>query len=699
MKKLTTLFLFALLPLMASASTLIDGIYYNFSGIEATVTYYSVLSSSNQTAYTGSVIIPSMVRYGSSTYRVTEIGDDAFRSCSGLTSVTIPNSVTSIGKDAFSGCSGLTSVTIPNSVTCIGDYAFRYCSGLTSVTIPNSVTSIGWAAFMGCSSLTSITIPNSVTSIVNSAFAGCSGLKSITIPNSVTTIGQGAFSGCSNLTSITIPNSVTSIGSEVFYNCSSLTSVEIPNSVTSIEGYAFSGCSGLKSVTIGDGVTSIGVYAFRYCSGLTSVTIPNSVTSIGRYAFSGCSNLKSITIPNSVIEVEDHAFNGTVWYNNQPNGLVYAGKVAYEYKGTMPENTSITLEEGTLGVSSSAFYGCSGLKSIFLPNSVTSIGSSAFRNCSGLTSVTIGNSVTSIGSSAFYNCSSLTSVKINSNDIVSNSYTSSSNIGSVFGSQVTEYILGDDVIEIGNYAFYNCSSLTSVTIPNSVTTIGNSTFSGCSSLTSVTIPNSVTSIGIYAFSGCSGLKSVVVGNNINSIGQDAFGNCKELLDVYCYARKGPSTHNFAFNGADIQFAVLHVLEISINGYKTTVPWSGFGNIIALTDSDPTPEIESEPARKCDTPTITYADGKVTFSCGTEGAELHYKYSKEGVGNEAEIPQSLNVTVYATKDGYENSEVATKEINVSSASGIRGDVNLDGTVSMPDAMFIVNKILNGKFPDE
>ncbi len=155
----------------------------------------------------------------------TKIFDGAFRNCSSLTSIEIPNSVTSIGSYAFRGCSSLTSIEIPNSVTNIGDYAFYDCDSLTSVTIPDSVTSIGAGAFYGCSSLTSVTIGNSVTSI-----------------------GSYAFEDCSSLTSIEIPNSVTSIGSYAFEDCSSLTSIEIPNSVTSIGSYAFCGCVNLKTV-------------------------------------------------------------------------------------------------------------------------------------------------------------------------------------------------------------------------------------------------------------------------------------------------------------------------------------------------------------------------------------------------------------------------------------------------------------------
>ena len=502
-----------------------------FSSSSANPLYYVKHIYSDENNEITDLVIPNSV---------TSIGSRAFEGCSGLTSVTIPNSVTSIGSSAFSGCSGLTSVTIPNSVTSIGISAFESCSSLTLVTIPNSVTSIGSSAFDGCSGLTSVTIPNSVTSIGNSAFDGCSGLTSVTIGNSVTSIGSMAFYGCSGLTSVTIGNSVTSIGGSAFFDCSGLkkvivpdiaawceisfsgyaanplyyakhifsdenteiTDLVIPNSVTSIGDYAFDGCSGLTSVTIGNSVTSIGSSAFAYCSGLTSVTIPNSVTSIGgsafyncsgltsveipngvtsigRSAFCVCSSLTSITIPNSVTSIGDDAFYITAWYNNQPEGLIYLGKVAYKYKGTMPKNTAIDLEEGTTEIANEAFYNCYGLTSITIPNSVTSIGDHAFCNCSGLTSITIPNSVSSIGGSAFAGCSGMTSVTI-----------------------------GNSVTSIGDCAFFECSGLTSVTIPNSVTTIGIYAFYNCRSLTSVTIPNSVTSIGEYAFYACSSLKEI-----------------------------------------------------------------------------------------------------------------------------------------------------------------------------------------------
>ena len=407
-------------------------IYYyitSSSDLTVAVTYQGTSCSEYSNEYSGEVTIPESVSYDGNTYSVTSIGIQAFKGCTGLTSITIPNSVTSIGNSAFSDCSGLKSVTIPSSVTSIGSGAFASCSGLTSIEIPNGVTSIGDYAFRDCSGLTSVTIGNSVTSIGNYAFWKCSGLTSVTIPNSVTTIGIYAFYNCRSLTSVTIPNSVTSIFGYAFHGCSGLTSVTIPNSVTSISYCAFSGCSGLTSITIPNSVTSIGDYAFDNCSGLTSITIPNSVTTIGSRAFYGCSSLTSVTIPNSVTSIGADAFSGTAWYNNQPEGLVYIGKVAYKYKGTMPKNTVIDLEEGTLGIAGDAFYNCSGLTSVTIPNSVKTIGWGAFYGCSGLTSVTIPNSVTSIGGGAFEKCSGLSTV-----------------------------ILPDDLVSIGNSAFPNKST-------------------------------------------------------------------------------------------------------------------------------------------------------------------------------------------------------------------------------------------------
>lgn len=201
---------------------------------------------------------------------------------------------------------------------------------------------------------------------------------------SVTSIGAFAFHSCSNLTSITIPYGVTSIGGWAFFDCVSLTSVTIPNSVTSIGECAFFNNS-LTSIDIPNSVISIGSSAFEGCDELTSVTIPNSVTTIGSCAFLGCDALTSITIPNSVTSIGGNAFHLTQWYDNQPDGLVYIGKVAYKYKGTLPADASITIKDGTLGIAGSAFEDCRSLTSVTIPNSVTNIGFEAFARCENLT--------------------------------------------------------------------------------------------------------------------------------------------------------------------------------------------------------------------------------------------------------------------------------------------------------------------------
>ena len=601
------------------------------------------------------------------------IADYAFLGCRSLTSVTIPDSVTSIGDQAFNGCTNLTNATIGNGVTSIGEYAFSSCTSLKSVTIPNSITSIDEYAFWGCTSLKFVTyngtksqcksiegyyniskiikctdgiigggntvtidslkyimyydtvslvgytvtpenlmIPESisyedenenyefkVTSIGKSAFKGCTSLTSVTIPNSVTSIGSYAFEDCTSLTSVTIPDSVTSIGYHAFYDCTSLTSIDYNGTVSqlkSIKGYG----NVLKIIKCTDGiigngntvtvdnlkykiyddtatlvgytdspenlvisknisyggytlnVTSIGDSAFEDCTSLTSVNYSGTKSqwkaiTIGSdnyyltHAFIKCTdgiigNGNTVTIDNLKYKIYDDTAS-LVGYTDTPENLVISKNISYEgytlNVTSIGESafsdctslTSVTIPDSVTSIGDSAFYNCTSLTSVTIPDSVTSIGKYAFYKCTSLTSVTIPDNVTSIGDSAFSDCTSLTSITI------PDSVTSISNFAFYKCTSLTSVTVPDSVTSIGNYAFNGCTSLTSVTIPNSVTNIGESAFNGCTSLTSVTIPNSVTNIGESAFNGCTSLTSVTIPDSVTSIGHSALSGCSNLKSV------------------------------------------------------------------------------------------------------------------------------------------------------------------------
>ncbi|MBR3835979.1 MAG: leucine-rich repeat domain-containing protein, partial [Clostridia bacterium] len=459
------------------------------------------------------------------------------------------------------------NLTIENGVTSIGELSFTYCYNLTSVTIPDSVIHIADDAFLGCDSLigitvgennpayssdeygvlfnkdktiliryphgnerTSYTTPDSVTSIYNCAFSACTNLTNVTIPNSVTSIGDYAFSNCTSLTSITIPDSVTSIGYCAFSYCENLTNIIVDenNTVCSSDEYGvlfnkdkteliqYPAGNERISYTIPDSVTSIGDYAFAKCDSLANITIPDGVTSIGDYAFYYCSSLDTVYYNGTQTQWNEI----TIGESNDP--LLNAEIVflvddrAIVDSGTCGENlTWILYEDGELVIS-----GTGEMTDYSFPTDAP-----WYNNRSLIKTVTIEDGVTSIGNYAFYDCDSLTNITI------PNGVTSIGSRAFSLCDSLTSITIPDSVTSIGNSAFYHCYGLTSVTIPASVTRIEEWAFADCGNLIELMISDGVISIGDFAFSSCSKLEKITIPVSITSIGNKAFSGAESLVSI------------------------------------------------------------------------------------------------------------------------------------------------------------------------
>ena len=524
--------------------------------------------------------------------------------------------------------------------------------------ITYDVTTIGSNAFGKNCKATSITIPNSITTMENNAFYVNYNLKKV-IVNDLAAWCRISFSNeysnplyCAyhlysdentEIKDLIIPEGVDSIEDRAFIRCTALTSINIPTSVKNIGASAFQDCTALTTINSASSVTDIGASAFQGCTGLTYIDIPTSVTNIGASAFKGCTNLISINIPNSVKTLGESTFSGC------------------------KNLSSIDIPSSVTYIADNLFVQCEKLSSVNIPQGVTKIGAGAFTYCINLTSINIPNSVTSIGNSAFSTCYILQSITI-----------------------------PNSVISIGESAFLYCNALTSITIPNSVTSIGSDAFN-CPKVESVIIGEGISTIKLGAFN-CPSLKNLEIGSNVKSIEKNNFYNCKNLETVKCKAvsvpqltNPWPGGSNDVFSNCYIEYAKLIVPDESIDAYKAAAVWKNFGTIEGFGGTIPQTE-------KCATPTIHYANGQLTFECETEGVTYQTTITSTDVNsyysNTINLTGKYLVKVYATKQGFDNSDPATAEINLleGSGSGIKGDVNNDKYVNMSDVTDIINIIL-------
>ena len=335
---------------------------------------------------------------------VTNVGNNAFSSCTVLDKVYLSADVTSIGAYAFSGCQSLRIIAIDGDVSSIGSYAFQNCSNLVYFKVPDGITSIGSGAFKYCTNLANIYLPDGITSIGYEAFRDCGKITAVNLTEGLLSIGEDAFLQCYELKTVNgIPSTVTYIGQEAFANCRKLEdSIVIPNGVTTIEEGIFRGCSSIASIEIHNSVAEIGKGAFSGCASVTELIIPESITYLPKNVFAYCTSLKELTIPASMTMYSFYYDSDHTFYMceaiekvtlTKGTGTMAFGGYRTRYPWYFSKNVlkEVIIEDGITNIEDEAFYYCKALEAVVLPDSITSIGCDAYNNCTSLTELTIPN--------------------------------------------------------------------------------------------------------------------------------------------------------------------------------------------------------------------------------------------------------------------------------------------------------------------
>ena len=571
-----------------------DGItiYYVWTNnnTELAVSYRGYYYDDYSNRYSGNLVIPESVTYNGNTYPVTSIGDYAFYYCTGLTSITIPNSVTDIGDYALRSCTGLTSITIPNSVTSIGDYTFRSCSGLTSISIPNSVTRIGNYAFQNCLNLESVTIGSGVLGIEINIFNGHTPAKVIWLTNTppsgytnaagtVNYVANNLYTSLSSKTEYAFLSSMFEVDGVKYVpispsertcdviDCSydaTAVDINIGNTVVNkgitlnvkqIKPYAFYRNPYIKNVTL-DITGDVSTHAFSGCTKLETATLGEEVSALGTYAFSGCSSLKEITIPNAVKTIGQYGFQNC------------------------SAMTNVCMGTGVKSIETYTFSGCSKLEDMQIGSNVATINTYAFSGCTRLPVINIPRSVTDIKDYVFYQCSGLktvsiedrgTALNLGSNDY-GNPLFSDCPLDSVYIGGNINYSTSSSY---GYSPFYRNTTLRSVVITDKETEISENEFYGCTSLKNISIGDDVESIGNWAFSGCSSLDYFAFGTALKTIGKEAFSDCTAVTQITSRAETPPICGTQALDDINKWECTLHVPENSLAAYQAADQWKEF----------------------------------------------------------------------------------------------------------------------------
>ena len=497
----------------------VDGIYYNILSEEdktVEVTYQGKWAW-DYDEYVDHVIIPEYIGYNDKTYIVTKIGDMAFRECSNLCDITLPNSITNIGQDAFMGCYRLTSILIPSSIRNIGYRAFNGCTGLNSVVI-SDLTAWCNIDFYGSDS--------NPLYYAQWLFLNDKLLTEIIVPNDVKEIKQYAFYNYELLYNVKNAENIERIGKYAFYKCINLASIDTGNKIRGIEYGTFAYCTALNNISLGDNVEYIEDDAFTGCTSMTSLYIPSGVKEISNTAFADCIGIKELYIEDSNEPIINKLSTISPSLTYDYNHFFEDFPIEYMYIGRDLKNYTFSYSHGQWRKT---------LKIVEIGNGMTIIPNYMFDSCFELNSVTMSNNLTYIGEGAFYYCPKIVGVKL-PNELTF--------IGddAFRGNKYKNITIPKSVTHIGTRVFAECAELENITVESGnkwydsrencnaiIETLTNKLISGCNS---TIIPSNIAVIGESAFWGFDKLTEIIFSNSLTNIEDYAFRWCDNIKHIY-----------------------------------------------------------------------------------------------------------------------------------------------------------------------